>query len=81
MRVLRSDGRQPRQENLGALRGNKRASVFVGLWLHLRRGVPTDAAFALQRNFWQPDAGWARLMADALAPQRGRNLQSATVPA
>ena len=71
MRVLRSDGRQPRQENLGALRGNKRASVFVGLWLHLRRGVPTDAAFALQRDTWQPDAVWARFIANALAPQPG----------
>ena len=50
---------------------NKRVSVFVGLWLHLRRGVPTDAAFALQRDTWQPDAVWARFIADALAPQPG----------
>lgn len=46
---------------------NKRASVFVGLWLHLRRGLPLDAAFAVQRDIWQPDATWARFMVDALA--------------
>ena len=46
---------------------NKRASVFVGLWLHLRRGLPRDAAFAVQRDIWQPDATWARFMVDALA--------------
>ena len=46
---------------------NKRASVFVGLWLHLRRGLPRDAAFAVQRDIWQPDAAWARFMVDALA--------------
>ena len=50
---------------------NKRVSVFVGLGLHQRRGMPTDAAFALQRNIWQPDAVWARFIADALAPQPG----------
>jgi protein tyrosine phosphatase (PTP) superfamily phosphohydrolase (DUF442 family) len=46
---------------------NKRASVFVGLWLHLHRGLPLDAAFAVQRDIWQPDATWARFMVDALA--------------
>ncbi len=50
---------------------NKRVSVFVGLWLHLRRGVPTDAAFALQRDIWQPDAVWARFVADMLAAPPG----------
>ena len=50
---------------------NKRVSVFVGLWLHLRRGMPTDAAFALQRDIWQPDAVWARFIADMLAAPPG----------
>jgi len=45
--------------------------VFVGPWLHLRRGVPIDAVFALQRNIWQPDAAWSRFIADAIAPQPG----------
>ena len=50
---------------------NKRVSVFVGLWLHRCRGMPLDAAFALQRDIWQPDAVWARFIAHALAPQSG----------
>jgi uncharacterized protein (TIGR01244 family) len=50
---------------------NKRVSVFVGLWLHLRCGIARDAAFALQREIWQPDATWARCIAAALAPQSG----------
>ncbi len=50
---------------------NKRVSVFVGLWLHQCRGVPTDAAFALQRDLWQPDAVWARFIDDMLAAPSG----------
>lgn len=45
---------------------NKRVSVFLGLWLHLRQGVPRDDAFALQRDIWQPDALWSRFIANAL---------------
>ncbi|MHB8310658.1 MAG: protein tyrosine phosphatase family protein [Metallibacterium sp.] len=49
----------------------KRVSVFLGLWLHLCRGVPLSAAFAPQREIWQPDALWSRFIADALGPPHG----------
>jgi uncharacterized protein (TIGR01244 family) len=45
---------------------NKRVSVFLGLYLHLRRGKSAEEAFALQRDVWTPDAVWSRFLARAL---------------
>lgn len=38
---------------------NKRVSVFLGLYWHLRCGRPAEDAFALERSVWEPDAAWA----------------------
>lgn len=45
---------------------NKRVSVFLGLYLHLRCGKASDEAFALQRDIWAPDAVWSRFLARKL---------------
>jgi len=39
---------------------NKRVSVFLGLYWHLRQNRPLDEAFALQRDIWEPDAVWSK---------------------
>ncbi len=49
---------------------NKRVSVFLGLYWHLRRGQPLAQAFALQRDIWQPDPVWQAFIARALADGR-----------
>jgi uncharacterized protein (TIGR01244 family) len=41
---------------------NKRVSTFLGLYRHLRQGVPVDEAFALQRDIWEPNEIWARFI-------------------
>jgi protein tyrosine phosphatase (PTP) superfamily phosphohydrolase (DUF442 family) len=46
---------------------NKRVSVFLGLYWHLRCGRPADDAFALQRDIWVPDAVWSAFLARTLA--------------
>jgi protein tyrosine phosphatase (PTP) superfamily phosphohydrolase (DUF442 family) len=46
---------------------NKRVSVFLGLYLHLRCGKAADEAFALQREIWTPDAVWSTFLAGKLA--------------
>lgn len=46
---------------------NKRVSVFLGLYWHLRQGQPLAPAMALQRDIWEPDAVWLRFMAQALS--------------
>jgi protein tyrosine phosphatase (PTP) superfamily phosphohydrolase (DUF442 family) len=46
---------------------NKRVSVFLGLYLHLRCGLSADEAFTVQREIWAPDAVWAAFLARQLA--------------
>lgn len=46
---------------------NKRVSIFLGLYQHLRCGKPLDDALALQRAIWDPDAVWAAFLARQLA--------------
>jgi len=46
---------------------NKRVSVFLGLYWHLRQGQSLEQAFALQRDIWEPDAVWQAFIARALA--------------
>jgi len=46
---------------------NKRVSVFLGLYWHLRKGVPLEEAFALQRDIWEPDDVWSRFINGILA--------------
>jgi len=46
---------------------NKRVSVFLGLYWHLREGQSLDQAFALQRDIWEPDTVWQAFIALALA--------------
>ncbi|EQD38438.1 Beta-lactamase hydrolase-like protein, partial [mine drainage metagenome] len=50
---------------------NKRVSAFLGLWLHLCRGVPLSEAFAPQREIWQPDAVWSHFIAATLDGRNG----------
>ena len=45
---------------------NKRVSVFLGLYWHLRQSRPLDEAFALQRDIWEPDAVWSKFVRRAL---------------
>ena len=49
---------------------NKRVSVFLGLYLHLRCGEPAEKAFALQRDIWTPDAVWSGFMMRRLSGKR-----------
>jgi uncharacterized protein (TIGR01244 family) len=46
---------------------NKRVSVFLGLYRHLRCGVSAEKAFALQREIWTPDAVWSAFLVRQLA--------------
>jgi len=46
---------------------NKRVSVFVGLYRHLREGIPLDEAFALQRDIWEPNPVWSEFLTRMLA--------------
>lgn len=46
---------------------NYRVSAFLGLYWVLRDGQPRDAAFALMRGLWTPDATWARFIEAQLA--------------
>jgi protein tyrosine phosphatase (PTP) superfamily phosphohydrolase (DUF442 family) len=46
---------------------NKRVSVFVGLYRHLREGAPLEQAFALQREIWEPNPAWADFLTRTLA--------------
>jgi len=46
---------------------NKRVSVFVGLYRHLREGIPLDEAFALQRDIWEPNPVWTEFLTRMLA--------------
>lgn len=50
---------------------NKRVSVFLGLYWHLREGRPLAQAFALQRDIWEPDPVWQAFIARALADGAG----------
>jgi uncharacterized protein (TIGR01244 family) len=50
---------------------NKRVSVFLGLYLHLRCAQPVGQAFAVQRDIWEPDAVWARFLARKLGRGEG----------
>lgn len=45
---------------------NKRVSVFMGLYRHLRCGVAVEEAFSLQREIWTPDAVWSAFLARQL---------------
>jgi len=45
---------------------NKRVSVFLGLYWHLRQSLPLDEAFALQRDIWEPNAVWSKFVRGAL---------------
>lgn len=45
---------------------NKRVSVFLGLYRHLRGGESVEEAFALQRDVWMPDAVWSTFLARKL---------------
>lgn len=45
---------------------NKRVSVFLGLYRHLRCGVAVEEAFSLQREIWTPDAVWSAFLARQL---------------
>lgn len=46
---------------------NKRVSLFLGLYWHLRCGRPLDESFALQRDVWDPDAVWSTFKERMLA--------------
>ena len=46
---------------------NKRVSVFVGLYRHLREGWSQHDAFALQRDIWEPNEVWAQFVTRMLA--------------
>jgi protein tyrosine phosphatase (PTP) superfamily phosphohydrolase (DUF442 family) len=46
---------------------NKRVSVFLGLYWHIRRGQPLAQAFALQREIWEPDKVWSKFITESLA--------------
>ena len=49
---------------------NKRVSVFLGLYWHLRKGMPLEGAFALQRDIWQPDEVWSRFIEQILSARK-----------
>jgi uncharacterized protein (TIGR01244 family) len=49
---------------------NKRVSVFVGLYRHLREGQPRDQAFALMHDIWEPNEVWSTFIAERLAQIR-----------
>lgn len=46
---------------------NKRASTFVGLYLHLIAGKPLEEAFSVEREIWDPNPAWAGFKAQMLA--------------
>jgi protein tyrosine phosphatase (PTP) superfamily phosphohydrolase (DUF442 family) len=46
---------------------NKRASTFVGLYLHLVEGLPIESAFATERSVWEPNPVWADFRSTMLA--------------
>lgn len=46
---------------------NKRASTFVGLYLHLLAGNPIEAAFETERSVWEPNPVWSQFKARMLA--------------
>jgi protein tyrosine phosphatase (PTP) superfamily phosphohydrolase (DUF442 family) len=49
---------------------NKRVSSFLGLYWHLRKGVPLEEAFALQRDIWEPDEVWSRFIDQMLSARK-----------
>lgn len=49
---------------------NKRVSVFLGLYRHLRCGESVEDAFALQRDIWEPAPVWSAFRARTLAASR-----------
>lgn len=46
---------------------NKRATAFLGLFRVIRQGWPAEAAFALLRSVWEPDAVWFAFISAMLA--------------
>lgn len=49
---------------------NKRVSAFLGLYWHLRKGMPLEEAFALQRDIWEPDEVWSRFIDQMLSARK-----------
>ena len=49
---------------------NKRVSSFLGLYWHLRRGMPLEEAFALQRDIWESDEVWSRFIEQMLSARK-----------
>jgi protein tyrosine phosphatase (PTP) superfamily phosphohydrolase (DUF442 family) len=54
---------------------NKRASTFIGLYLHIVEGHSIESAFATERSVWEPNPVWAAFKVRMLAtypPPRAR---------
>ncbi len=50
---------------------NKRVSSFLGLYRRIRQGWSQEAAFALQRDIWEPDPVWQAFIDAMLAKHCG----------
>ena len=46
---------------------NYRVTAFIGLYRVIRLGWTLESAFEPMRSVWEPDATWARFIADMLA--------------
>jgi protein tyrosine phosphatase (PTP) superfamily phosphohydrolase (DUF442 family) len=66
---------QAMEDNSGAklwvhCAANKRVSAFLGLYWHIRKGMPLAEAFALQREIWDLDEVWSRFIDQILSVRR-----------
>lgn len=62
--------RHAHQKILVHCAANKRATAFLGLFRMIRQGWSAEAAFALMRSVWEPDAIWSSFMAAMLEKHR-----------
>jgi uncharacterized protein (TIGR01244 family) len=50
---------------------NWRVSAFLGLYRAIKKGEPTDEAFALMKTVWEPNEVWESFISATLEKHRG----------